>query len=101
MRRLSYEDWIKKAKELFGKDSYNWRFKCASCGHIQSINSMLEHNPLLKAKDFENSIYFNCEGRTNEGYGCDWSLGGLFHVHKLEVEFNGKNVPVFEFDNDM
>ncbi len=97
MEKMSYNDWIEKAKELYGEDSYNWKFKCPSCGHIQSVNSMLKNNPLLKAKNFENSIYFNCEGRTNEKYGCGWSLGGLFHIHKLEVDFKGENVPVFEF----
>jgi len=98
--KMTYEEWINKAKKLFGKDSYNWKFKCPSCGHIQSINSMVEHNPSLNPEDIQNSVYFNCEGRINEGYGCDWTLGGLFQVHKVEVNFKGKIVPVFEFAVD-
>ena len=97
MIKMNYEEWIKKAKELFGKDSYEWKFKCPSCSHIQSINSWLEHNPELKAEEIENLVFFNCEGRINEKYGCDWTLGGLFKIHKVEVEFNGKQVPVFEY----
>lgn len=97
MIRLSYKEWIRKAKELYGKDSYNWKFKCPSCGHIQSINSMLEHNPSLKPMKIQGSVYFNCEGMINEEYGCDWTLGGLFKIQKVEVKFNGKYFPVFEF----
>jgi len=97
MIKLVYKEWIEKAKELFGKDSYNWKFKCPSCGHVQSINSMLKHTPSLKADDIVNMVFFNCEGRYNEKYGCDWTLGGLFQIHKVEVNFNGKICRAFEF----
>jgi len=97
MIKLEYKKWIEKAKELFGKDSYNWKFKCPSCGHIQSINSMLKHTPSLKAVEIENMVFVNCEGRYNAKYGCDWTLGGLFQIHKVEVNFNGKICRAFEF----
>lgn len=97
MDKLDYEVWIEKAKEFFGKDSFDWKFKCPSCNHVQSINLMLQHNPSLKAEEIQNSVFFNCEGRYTERYGCDWSLGGLFQIHKVEVNFNGKICQVFEF----
>lgn len=97
MEIINYEDWIKKAKELYGEDPDNWKFKCPICGHIQSIKSVLEHGPSLERQKVQDWIHYNCEGRINEGYGCDWTLGGFFHVHKVEVEFNGKLVPVFEY----
>ena len=97
MIKMNYEEWIKKAKELFGKDSYEWKFKCPSCGHVQSVKSWLEHNPSLNPEEIENLVFFNCEGRINEGHGCDWTLGGLFQIHKVEVKFNEKMVPVFEY----
>ena len=97
MKKLSHREWINEAIELFGKDSKNWSFVCPSCGHIQSIKSVLEHNPSLDLKDVQNWIHYNCEGRYNEGNGCNWTLGGLFHIHKIEIIYNGKNIPSFEF----
>ena len=97
MKKLSYEEWISKAKELFGKDSRNWSYKCPSCGHVQSVKSVMEHNPSLNPEDVQNWIYYNCEGRVNEEHGCAWTLGGLFQTHKVEINYNGKNIPSFEF----
>ena len=101
MKKLSYEEWISKAKELFGQDSKAWKFKCPSCGHTQSIKSVLEHNPSLNLDDVKNWIHYNCEGRTNEGEGCVWALGGLFQIHKLEITRNGITIPSFEFTKEV
>ena len=97
MKKLSFEEWKDKAIELFGKDSKDWRFVCPSCGHIQSVKSVLEHNPSLDPNNIQNWINYNCEGRYNEGEGCDWTLGGLFKIHKLEIIYLGKEIPSFEF----
>ena len=97
MKELSYKEWINKAIELFGKDSKNWGFVCPSCGHIQSVKSVLEHNPSLNPEDVKKWINYSCEGRYNEGEGCDWTLGGLFKIHKLEINYLGKEIPSFEF----
>ena len=101
MRKLSHREWINEAIELFGKDSKEWKFVCPSCGHIQSIKSVLEHNPSLDSNDIQNWIHYNCEGRINEGEGCVWTLGGLFHIHKLEVIYQEKTIPSFEFAKEV
>ena len=40
---------------------------------------------------------FSCIGMFNEGVGCDWTLGGLFLIHEIEVESaDGKLQPLFK-----
>lgn len=97
MERLSYEEWVDKAMELFGKDRKDWKFVCPICGHIQSIKSVLEHNPSLNPEDIQKWIHYSCEGRANEGQGCYWTLGGIFKIHKVEISYLGKDIPSFEF----
>ena len=95
--QMTYREWVRQTKLLFGEDSSKWRFKCPSCGHVQSIESIREHDPSLKIDDVAQWIQYHCEGRTNKGQGCDWSLGGLFHIHTLEIITDGESHPSFEF----
>ena len=97
MKKLHHEEWIDKAIELFGKDSKEWKFVCPSCGHKQSVKSVVQNNPSLNPEDVENWIHYNCEGRINEGEGCNWTLGGLFKIHELEIDYFGKIIQSFEF----
>lgn len=76
--------------------------KCPMCGTVQSMASLIRAG--ADPATVERSIGFSCEGRwTNAGpwpsdrdrsakaktrrliRGCDWTLGGLFKIHKLEV----------------
>lgn len=98
MLRAHHDDMMRIGKELFGEDTKKWVFKCPSCGHEQSIASVLEHNPELKGN--LGWIYQNCEGRHVEGHGCNWTLGGLFQVHNVEYFHSGVFVPAFEFAHD-
>lgn len=81
---------------------------CPICGTIQSIASLAAAGASPAAA--ERAIGFSCEGRfTNAGpakqgrparpgtRGCDWTLGGLFRLHRLEViTEDGKHHPHFE-----
>lgn len=77
-------------------------FICPICATVQSITSL--ENAGSTAEQAEKLIGYSCEGRlSNAGpwparddksqkakdrraiRGCDWSLGGLFSLHKLEV----------------
>lgn len=89
-------------------------FVCPVCGTIQSIASLVLAGCTPVAA--ERAIGFSCEGRfSNAGpwpgsqdnspqakarrfiRGCDWTLGGLFQIHKLEVILaDGTMQPVFE-----
>ena len=98
IEKIDIKDWFDKGKQLYGDDRDNWVFKCPICGNRQSVNSVLIKNPKLKAEDVRDWIYFNCEGRYTKRVGCDWTLGGLFQIHRVEVMVDGKRRNrVFEF----
>lgn len=98
VRKITYEEWETEAKSLFGdvKPRF-WKFVCSNCGHVQSGWEMMKMYP-DKGDYIKNSVFMSCEGRLG-GEGCDWSLGGLFQIHKTEVlsPETGRYVPVFEF----
>ena len=96
MKQITLEDWRREAAERFGPDRKDWAFQCPACGNVQSIASVLDHNPDLEG-DLGAWIYFACEGRHTPGHGCDWSLGGLLRIHKVEVLSDGEATPAFEF----
>jgi hypothetical protein len=96
-----------KAQGVSGRDHI--AFKCVMCGTVQSLASLKRAGvPPDKA---ENYIGFSCEGRFNgagewpsdpkkqkarKKRGCNWTLGGLFQIHELEVTTpDGKLHPSF------
>src|SRR5690348_15158627 len=76
-KQISLDEWQNRGRELFGEDIYTWKFKCASCGNIQSYESIRKNNPQI-GHISESMVYFSCEGRINKAINCDWTLGGLF-----------------------
>lgn len=85
-------------------DKMDWAFVCPMCGTVQSQNLLIQ-----SGADSENRkmLAFSCVGRlTGKGspseekgknHGCNWTLGGLFHTHELEVVTeDGIHHPQFE-----
>ena len=81
-------------------------FRCPMCGTVQSAHDLIQAGA---GKDFEEvSKYlgFSCLGRFTksgaprkepDGSPCNWTLGGLFKMHKFEVVTeDGKHHPHFE-----
>ena len=104
VERIEVQEWLKIAAELFGSDPLDWKFKCASCGHEQSMREVKERHPTLEIDDIKRWIHFSCEGRQwvckrqKPVVGCDWTLGGLFQIHNIEVITpDGEAQPAFEF----
>jgi hypothetical protein len=104
VEKIQLKAWLQIAEDLFGTDPDEWRFKCTSCGHAQSTKEVLARHPSLNREDVKSWIYFSCEGRQWACYGkkpqlgCDWTLGGLFQIHKVEVVTpEGKEIQAFEF----
>ncbi|MDD2826965.1 MAG: hypothetical protein PHF52_08625 [Sulfurospirillaceae bacterium] len=96
MEIIFYEEWEKQGEQLFGEDKRNWKFVCPMCGTAQSFNDLLHAG--VSEDDAQGYIAFSCIGRfNNKEKGCDWSLGGLLRIHKLEIKVEGKNRPTFEF----
>lgn len=82
-------------------------FTCPMCGTIQSATDLIKVGAGNTFDEVEKYLAYSCVGRfTNAGppepnkppgSGCDWTLGGLFQLHKLEVETaDGKRHPRFE-----
>lgn len=89
-------------------------FKCVICSTVQSMASLVKAG--CPPEKSETQVGFSCEGRwSNAGpypnekkrdaksvarrqvRGCDWTLGGLFRLHTLEViDADGKPQPIFE-----
>lgn len=70
-------------------------FTCSSCGTVQSAQSLINAGAGETFEDVERFLGFSCVGRwtnagphkdgTPPGSGCDWTLGGLFKFHPIEV----------------
>jgi hypothetical protein len=80
---------------------------CVTCGTVQSMASLVVAG--ASPEEAETLIGFSCEGRlTGAGpwphspnawrravRGCDWSLGGLFRLHRLQVNDGERMHPMF------
>lgn len=103
IRAIRLSDWFTLGEEKFGGDQDDWVFKCPSCGHIQSVNSIKKIQRSRSLEVSESSkiwmwITQSCAGRKIPGVGCDWTLRGLFQIHKMVVVTERGGVdPVFEF----
>lgn len=82
-------------------------FKCPRCGTIQSGADLVKAGAGADFAAVEKYVAFSCVGRFNRappyragaepGAGCDWTLGGLFQLHALEViTDDGERHPRFE-----
>jgi len=80
---------------------------CPMCGTIQCASDLIAAGVGATFDEVEPHLGFSCIGRftnagphrpgTPPGNGCDWTLGGLFQLHRLEViAEDGKAHPRFE-----
>jgi len=109
LKTYTLVQWEAEARRRFGDDPAAWRFVCPRCGAAQSIQDFLDAGVAAQSiRDFvdagfdretiEKVIGFSCIGRYAEGRGCDWTLGGLFKIHQVEVVADdGKRHPYFDF----
>jgi hypothetical protein len=106
VKTISIEEFVKIAVERFGSDRNKWVFVCPACKTPQTGEDLIKAG--VKPEDVNSVMAYSCIGRfTNAGpvkkgdkpgKGCDWTLGGLFHLHTLEVIYeDGYKRPVFEF----
>lgn len=80
--------------------------RCPVCSTIQSASDLIAAGAGEDFNAVEGYLGFSCVGRWTDagsyktgdptGYGCDWTLGGLFGFHELEVATpDGKKHPRF------
>lgn len=97
MKRIKIGAFLEKAKKI-NEDFKKVNFICVRCKQKQCVNDFL--NAGISKEVTEGQIGFSCIGRSVEGIGCDWSLGGLFSIHTLEIESDdGKIHPSFELES--
>jgi len=106
MRTITIEQFKSELKNQ-GVPHENLAFKCPMCHTIQSGRDLIAAGAGKTFDEIERYLAFSCVGRfTNAGHhkkgtppgrGCDWTLGGLFTIHVLEVETEGgEKHPRFE-----
>lgn len=81
-------------------------FICPRCKTIQSARDLIEAGAGADFEAVSGYLGFSCVGRftgagsprkTPDGKPCNWTLGGLFSLHELEVITpDGKHHPHFE-----
>ena len=70
---------------------------CPHCKTIQSPQDLIDAGAGENMEEVEKYVGFSCVGRWSEDKGCNWTLGGLFQIHELEVVTpDGKHHPRFE-----
>lgn len=83
MATMTKKEWEDKGAELFGPDKKKWKFKCPSCGRVQSYESIKREmeegafNPrrMFPVKDGKQqpNVYSECTSPE-----CNWVAYGLF-----------------------
>jgi hypothetical protein len=107
MKTMTIEEFHVAIKAQGAGSNEHIAFKCPMCGTVQSATDLIEAGAGKTFDDVERFLGFSCFGRwTNAGphkkgaapgRGCNWTLGGLFRIHELEVETpDGEKHPRFE-----
>lgn len=103
MKKITANEWLREGKRLFGDDMKQWKFKCPSCGHIQTLQDFLDLG--FSQDEAEGVFFYSCIGRWMESEGilfnkkspCNYTLGGLFTLAETIVIDEDNEIPVFEF----
>lgn len=105
MEKITHDEFRARLSAQ-GMEREHSAFICPMCGTVQSM-ALLRSAGVPEAK-VDTQIGFSCVGRWNDAGpardgkpanadkpGCNWTLGGLFRLHQLEVEHEGKSHPMF------
>jgi hypothetical protein len=110
--RITLQEFHARCKSQNVSAPKNVALICPVCGTIQSMVTLVKAG--CAEDDVAKYIGFSCEGRfANAGSwpnasensekadrrrairGCDWTLGGLFQIHQLIIEDDGKEYARF------
>lgn len=104
MKKMT-EDEFRAALDSQNVPRMHAAFKCPACGTIQSGYDFIKAGAGETFEEISGFIGFSCLGRfTNadpprekpDGNPCNWTLGGFFRIHTLEVVIDGDRCPFFE-----
>lgn len=107
MQTMTLEQFRETLKSQGVPNHEHFAFMCPMCETVQSGADLVDAGAGADFDSIEKYLGFSCVGRftgqkfTREskgaGKGCDWTLGGLFRTHKLEVvTHDGERHPRFE-----
>jgi hypothetical protein len=102
--KITHADWLAEGERRFGKNPSDWKFVCASCGHIQAIGDFRQYKDRGATPETAAQL---CIGRFTGAKGafdpakykpCNYTVNGLFCLAKTVVVMEkGAQQPVFEF----
>ncbi|WP_311271335.1 VVA0879 family protein [Sphingobium sp. WCS2017Hpa-17] len=104
-RQITLEQFHADIKAQNAASKEDITFVCPMCGTHQSARDLIEAGAGKTFDEVEKYLAFSCVGRfTNagsprnkpDGKPCNWTLGGMFRLHKLEVIADGQAHPRFE-----
>jgi len=76
---------FKQAIRAQGVPIIDVNFECPKCKTLQSANDLIKAGAGKDFDEVEKYLAFSCVGRWDKTKGCNWTLGGLFKIHDLEV----------------
>jgi len=95
MRCITVDEFHAELKAQGVSSQDHFAFRCPMCGAIQSAADLVAAGAGDSFEKVKSDLGFACVGRWTgagghkkgapAGSGCDWSLGGLFKIHKLEI----------------
>lgn len=107
MKTMTLEEFHDALKAQGVADRSDLAVRCPMCGTIQSARDLIAAGAGPDFDAVEKYLAFSCVGRWTDagpptkgvepGRGCNWTLGGFFKLHKLEVITpDGERHPRFE-----
>lgn len=92
---MTQDELVAEMQKRFGADAKQWTFVCPMCKTRQSANDFYAAGFKPGTGEVNKYLGFSCIGRftnagehktgTPPGKGCNWTLGGLFQIHELEI----------------
>jgi hypothetical protein len=109
---MTHEEWLEKAKRLYGDNAGDWKFKCPVCETVQTVKDFF--NAGLSREESSASIANECIGRylpekqkaigekkVIKGKPCNYAGYGLFNLNPVEVLMNdGRKITAFDFADE-
>lgn len=106
MKTMTLEDFREALKSQGVKSQNDFAFICPMCQTAQTAQDLIDAGAGENFDEVEKYLGFSCIGRFTgagsprkkpDGKPCNWTLGGLFTLHKLEViTQDGEHHPRFE-----
>jgi len=105
VRIITVEEFLAEARAQGAKTNEDIVFVCPACGTLQSGKDLIAAGAGKTFDDVAAQVGYSCIGRWHgagdprpqqDGKACNWSLGGLLHIHQLEIiAEDGEQCPRF------